>query len=72
MLEEKGFSEDNTPIVKRSALCAEPELGVELEAISQLMDVVDNTIPTPGRDLDVPFLMPSQRAQHPGQGVHDQ
>ena len=70
LLEEKGFSEDNTPIVKRSALCAledtKPELGVE--AISQLIDVVDNTIPTPGRNLYVPFLMPSQR---PGQGVHD-
>jgi len=60
LLEEMGFSEDNTPIVKGSALCAledtKPELG--LEAINQLMEVVDQTIPTPERDLDVPFLMP--------------
>ena len=59
-LEELWFSEYNTPIVKGSALCAledtKPELGVE--AINQLMEVVDKTIPTPGRDLDVPFLMP--------------
>ena len=57
---EMEFSEDNTPIVKGSALCAledtKPELGVE--AINQLMEVVDQTIPTPERDLDVPFLMP--------------
>ena len=60
LLEEMGFSEENTPIVKGSALCAiedtKPELGVE--AINQLMEVVDQTIPTPERDLDVPFLMP--------------
>jgi len=60
LLEEMGFSEENTPIVKGSALCAledtKPELG--LEAINQLMEVVDQTIPTPERDLDVPFLMP--------------
>ena len=59
-LEELWFSEYNTPIVKGSALCAledtKPELGVE--AINQLMGVVDKTIPTQGRDLDVPFLMP--------------
>jgi elongation factor Tu len=29
-----------------------------VEAINQLMEVVDKIIPTPGRDLDVPFLMP--------------
>jgi len=60
LLEEMGFSEEDTPIVKGSALCAlentKPELGVE--AINQLMEVVDTTIPTPERELDVPFLMP--------------
>ena len=43
-----GFSEDNARIVKGSALCAledtKPELGVE--AINQLMEVVDHLIPT--------------------------
>ena len=59
LLDMMGFSEDNTPIVKGSALCAldgtKPELGQK--AIEELMDVVDKTIPTPERDLEVPFLM---------------
>merc|ERR1712032_1319848 len=57
---EMGFDEASTPIVKGSALCAledtKPELGVD--AINELMNVVDESIPTPERDLDVPFLMP--------------
>lgn len=60
LLEEMGFDEESTPIVKGSALCAledtKPELGVD--AINELMNVVDESIPTPERDLDVPFLMP--------------
>jgi len=60
LLGEMGFDEDATPVVKGSALCAlegtKPELGVE--AINELMRVVDETIPTPERDLDVPFLLP--------------
>merc|ERR1712051_463804 len=60
MGEEMGFDEESTPIVKGSALCAledtKPELGVD--AINELMNVVDESIPTPERDLDVPFLMP--------------
>ena len=60
LLEEMGFSEDSTPIVKWSALwCAledtKPELWVE--AINQLMEVVDHLIPTPERELDFHFLM---------------
>ena len=43
LLDAMGFSEDNTPIVKGSALCAldgtKPELGEK--AIEELMDVVD-------------------------------
>jgi elongation factor Tu len=49
--EENGFSEDSTHIVKGSALGAledtKPELGVE--AINQLMEAVDQSIPTPDR-----------------------
>merc|ERR1712012_1420327 len=54
-----GFNEDSTPIVKGSALCAlegtKPEMGEK--AIEELMSIVDDTIPTPDRDLEVPFLM---------------
>jgi len=71
LLEEMGFSADNTPIVKGSALCAledkSPELGVD--SINQLMQIVDTTIPTPERDLDVPFLMPIDHVHNiPGRG----
>merc|ERR1712059_131578 len=59
LLEEMGFDE-NTPVVKGSALCAledkQPELGVD--SITELMQVVDTTIPTPERALAVPFLLP--------------
>jgi len=59
LLDEMGFG-GNTPIIKGSALCAlegsKPELGVD--SINELMSVVDSTIPTPERDLDVPFFMP--------------
>jgi len=71
LLDEMGYSEENSPIVKGSALCAlegkQPELGVE--AINKLMEVVDNTIPTPERALDVPFLMPIDHVHNiPGWG----
>jgi len=60
LLEEMGFSEECSPIVKGSALAAledsNKELGVD--AIETLMQTVDESIPTPERDLDVPFLMP--------------
>jgi len=71
LLEEMGFDEEKTPIVKGSALCAlegtNPDLGVN--AINELMEVVDNTIPTPERDLDVPFLLPIDHVHNiPGRG----
>jgi len=60
LLEEMGFPEERSPIVKGSALAAldgsNKELGVD--AIEELMRVVDESIPTPERDLSVPFLMP--------------
>merc|ERR1719264_1956753 len=55
-----GFDEESTPIVRGCVITGrmdtKPELGVD--AINELMNVVDETIPTPERDLDVPFLMP--------------
>jgi len=60
LLDEMGIDEDHSPIVKGSALCAledtKPELGKQ--AIEELMNIVDDTIPTPNRDLEVPFLLP--------------
>jgi len=63
LLNEYEFPGDDTPIVVGSALKA-LECGCgkrECEwcgKIWQLMDVVDEYIPTPERDIDKPFLMP--------------
>ncbi|NNU61424.1 EF-Tu/IF-2/RF-3 family GTPase, partial [Ochrobactrum soli] len=48
------------PIIKGSALAALEDSSKELgeDAIRNLMDAVDNYIPTPERPVDQPFLMP--------------
>ena len=62
LLESYGFPAD-TPIVRGSALKAlectstDPD-APEYACIWELMDTVDDYIPTPERDLDKPFLMP--------------
>ena len=57
LLNQYGFDGDNTPFVFGSALKA-LEGDPEYEAkIDELMDAVDNWIPTPERDTDKPFLM---------------
>jgi elongation factor Tu len=56
-LKKYGFEED-TPIVRISALKA-LEGDKEAQAgIMKLMDAVDTWIPTPERELDKPFIMP--------------
>ena len=61
LLEGYDFDPD-TPIVKGSALAAEecdsdsPE-APEYASILELMDAVDEWIPTPARDIDKPFMM---------------
>lgn len=56
-LKKYGFEED-TPIIRVSALKA-LEGDKEAQAgIMKLMDAVDTWIPTPTRELDKPFLMP--------------
>ena len=62
-LNEYGFPGDDTPIIKGSALNAlvseskDPD-APEYACIKELMDAVDNYIPTPDRKADQPFLMP--------------
>ena len=57
LLDEYGFTD--TPIVKGSALKAlEDPNGKWGDAIMELMDTVDEHIPTPVRDNEKPFLMP--------------
>ncbi|MBD8033556.1 MULTISPECIES: elongation factor Tu [Solibacillus] len=58
LLSEYDFPGDDLPVIKGSALKAlegEPEWE---EKIVELMDAVDNYIPTPERQTDKPFMMP--------------
>ena len=62
-LNEYGFPGDDTPIIKGSALNAlvsestDPN-APEYACIKELMDAVDEYIPTPERNDSLPFLMP--------------
>ncbi|XP_011305036.1 elongation factor Tu, mitochondrial [Fopius arisanus] len=60
LMSEMGYDGDKIPIIKGSALCAlegkNPEMGTD--AILKLLEAVDDSIPTPVRDLDKPFMMP--------------
>ncbi len=57
LLNEYGFDGDNTPIIRGSALKALEGDETYKKAIYDLMDAVDEWIPTPDRDTDKPFLM---------------
>ncbi|KAM8844007.1 elongation factor Tu, mitochondrial [Spinachia spinachia] len=72
LLTEFGYDGENTPVVVGSALCAlesrEPELGVN--AVMNLLEVVDTFIPLPKRELDKPFLLPIEGVYSiPGRGT---
>ncbi|MDD3821748.1 MAG: elongation factor Tu [Bacilli bacterium] len=57
LLTEYGFDGDNTPIIRGSALKAlegDPEAEKRIE---ELMNAIDDYIPTPERDTSKPFLM---------------
>ena len=63
LLNEYGFPGDKTPIIKGSALKALESTSTdpnapEYKCIWELMDAVDEFIPTPDRKSDLPFLMP--------------
>jgi len=59
LLSEYDFDGDNIPIIVGSALKAlEDPDGPWGDKILELMQAVDDTIPTPERDVDKPFLMP--------------
>ena len=63
LLDFYGFPGDDTPIIRGSALNAlvsestDPN-APEYQCIKELMDAVDEWIPTPDRKEDMPFLMP--------------
>ena len=57
LLEQYDFEED-TPIVRGSALGALNGVDKWVDSVMTLMDTVDEWIQEPERDLDKPFLMP--------------
>ncbi len=57
LLDEYGFDGANTPVIKGSALKALEGDPAWEEKIDELMNAVDEWIPTPTRDTDKPFLM---------------
>jgi elongation factor Tu len=60
LLSSYEFPGDDIPIIKGSALEAmnEPENEEKTKCIQELLDAIDEYIPTPERDVDKPFLMP--------------
>ena len=58
LLSSQDFDGDNTPIHRVSALKALEGDPVWVKSVEDLMETVDEYIPTPERDMDKPFLMP--------------
>ncbi len=59
LLDEYEFPGDDTPVIQGSALKALEDPDSEWgDKVMELMDAVDEWIPTPERDTDKPFLMP--------------
>jgi len=59
LLSSYEYPGDDIPIIMGSALNAlNDPAGPDAEKIMELMDAVDEYIPTPERDIDKPFLMP--------------
>ena len=57
LLSSYDYDGDNTPIIRGSALKALEGDADAVKAINELMDAVDEWIPTPERDTEKPFLM---------------
>jgi len=58
LLSEYDFPGDDIPVIRGSALGALEGDAKWMDAIRELMNAVDEYIPTPVHDLDKPFLMP--------------
>ncbi len=58
LLSEYDFPGDDIPVIRGSALKALEDVEDAKKKILELMDTVDEYIPTPERPTDKPFLMP--------------
>ncbi|XP_018320206.1 uncharacterized protein LOC108733527 [Agrilus planipennis] len=72
LLTEFGFDGDNTPVIYGSALNALQDKNTELgeKSIRKLLEIMDEYIPEPQRDLTSPFMLPIDNAfLLPGRGT---
>lgn len=72
VLTEFGFDGDSVHVVSGSALCAledrNPEIG--RDSIKKLVEIIDETIPVPERDLESPPYLPIEHVYSvPGRGT---
>jgi elongation factor Tu len=58
LLSSQEYPGDDLPVVKVSALKALEGEEQWVESVAELMQAVDDAIPTPEREVDKPFLMP--------------
>jgi elongation factor Tu len=58
LLSKYEFPGDDVPVIRGSATKALERDPEAIKAIEELMNAVDDYIPTPERDVDKPFLMP--------------
>jgi elongation factor Tu len=58
LLSAYEYPGEKIPVIKGSALKALEGDGAAEKCIDELMEAVDNYIPTPERDIEKPFLMP--------------
>ena len=58
LLSEYEFPGDDIPVIRVAAFPAMQGDAKWSESILELMDAVDESIPTPDREIDKPFLMP--------------
>jgi elongation factor Tu len=58
LLSSQEFPGDDAPVIKVSGLKALEGDAKWAEAVLELMDAVDESVPQPVRELDKPFLMP--------------
>jgi elongation factor Tu len=60
LLSDYEFPGDDLPVIRGSALEAlnSPDDAEKTKSIQELIDAVDDYVPTPERDIDKPFLMP--------------
>ena len=69
ILEQYGYEED-TPIIRGSALGALNGVEKWVDSVMELMDTVDTWIEEPEREIDKPFLMPVEDVfSIPGRGT---